>query len=495
MTFDQLTHPDDRDESAAILQQLLDGAISVGASEKRYLRRDGELLWAHRTATLVRAADGQPAYLLVQIQDITERKRAQAELAAFGLTDPLTGLPNRLVLTDRLTHALAVARRDASHVAVLLLDLDWFKQVNDGLGHAAGDEVLRQVAARLDVTLSDEDTAVRLTGDEFVILREGVRDVDAVQALADRIADVLSQPYQVAGTEVTVSASVGVTIGNGPSAEELLQQADASMYRAKRRGRGCVDVFDQAAQALALDVVTLDRELHVALERDELVIFYQPVVELASRRVVAREALLRWNHPDRGLLGPGAFLSVAEGSRLIVAIGTWVLRRACADATRWNDEAVVNVNISSRQLAQADFVDTVRDALESGDLPASRLCIEITETSVLHASPSTLKSTRSLHELGVTLALDDFGTGQSSINALHLLPIQAMKIDRSFVADLPHEPTATNLVDGLIHLGAGLGLTVIAEGIETDAQAEWLTSYHGRYGQGFLYGRPEPIGC
>lgn len=490
-TFAELIHPEDRDESEAVFSKLLAGEIDKSVSEERYLRRDGTIVWALRSVVLLRRTEANPSYFLAQIQDITDRKRAQKELATFALTDSLTGLPNRLVLIDRLTHALAVARRDGNNVGVLFLDLDWFKHVNDSLGHDAGDEVLRQVAARLTATLREADTAVRLGGDEFVILYE---NADVIQAgrLATRICAVIDEPYTVNGSEVVVSASVGITVGNGPTAAEMLRQADASMYRAKQRGRARIDIFDQAAQAVALDSLTLDRDLRLAIERDELVLHYQPIVELPSRLVVCREALLRWNHPTKGLLAPGVFLPAAEATRLIAVIGTWVLEHACSAAARWDDNAAVSVNISSRHLAQVDFADTVRATLKASGLPPVRLIIEITETSLLYASPSVLKSTRTLQELGVGVALDDFGTGQASINVLHRLPIQALKIDRSFVAGLSSEPATANLVDGLIHLGVGLSLDVIAEGVETDAQAQWLVDHNCSHGQGFLYGHPMP---
>ncbi|MBA2445262.1 MAG: EAL domain-containing protein [Nocardioidaceae bacterium] len=492
-TFAELIHPEDRDESEAAFPQLLAGEIDKSVSEERYLRRDGTIVWALRSVVLLRHTEANPSYFLAQIQDITDRKRAQQELATFALTDPLTGLPNRLVLIDRLTHALAAARREGTNVGVLFLDLDWFKNVNDSLGHDAGDEVLRQVAARLTTTLREADSAVRLGGDEFVIVCEHV-DIHQAGKLAARICAILSEPYTVAGVETVVTASIGVAVGNLPTAEGMLQQADASMYRAKQRGRGRIDIHDQAAQAVALDWLTLNHDLRLALERDELVLYYQPIVELATRRVVCREALLRWNHPHRGLLAPGAFLPAAEETQLIAVIGAWVLEHACAAAARWDDGAAVSVNISSRHLAQADFADSVRAALEASELSPSRLVIEITETSLLRASTSVLKSTHTLQELGVGLALDDFGTGQASISVLQRLPIQILKIDRSFVADLAGEPSTANLVDGLIHLGAGLSLDVIAEGIETDAQAQWLADHNCPHGQGFLYGCPTPLG-
>ncbi len=492
LTFLQLTHPDDRADTQAAFEDLVQGRQDMCASEKRYLRSDGQAVWAHRVATIARHADGSPAYFIAQLQDITERKQAQEQLAALAIRDPLTGLPNRLLLTDRLNQAVAAVRRDGAQVAVLYLDLDLFKHVNDDFGHDAGDEVLREVARRLGGVLRDSDTAVRVGGDEFVVLCPRVTSRSAITALADRIRSAVARPISVGEDEVQVTASIGISMGASPDAQTLLKQADTAMYRAKKRGRDRADVFDQAAQAAAVEMLVQDRQLRLALEQDQFVMHYQPIVDLVTGRVVAREALIRWAHPTAGLLLPKHFLGPAEETRLIVSIGTWALRRACLEASPWPDQATVNVNISSRHFADAQFADTITQVLHLSGLPARRLCIEITETSVLHASVSTLTSIRRLHALGVKVSLDDFGTGQSSIAALHRLPIDSIKIDRSFISDVTSDERAANLVGGLIGLGRGLGLDVVAEGVEDQAQARWLQERGCRLAQGWLYGRPAP---
>lgn len=485
---------EDRDDASDTVRRVLAGEPPAVNTEQRYQHADGSVVWGRRSLAVVRDEAGAPLYFLGQVVNITERKKVQAEMATLAMTDPLTGLPNRLVLLDRLSHALAIARRDGNRVGVLFLDLDLFKQVNDTFGHEAGDEVLRQVGTRLTSTVREEDTALRLGGDEFILLCESVTHPDEVQQLAERVSVAISAPYDIGDERAQITVSIGIAIGDGPSAEALLAQADASMYRAKQSGRSSVSVYEDAAAADVIDRLTLESELHHAVDNEQLRLHYQPVVALATGAVQGYEALLRWQHPTRGIVPPDRFLPSVEHSRLIVTIGNWVLNRACHDASSWPGSASVAVNISARHLARADFPDTVRESLARSGLDPTRLCLEITESSVLHTSTSTLSSTNALLDLGVSLALDDFGTGQSSIAALHKLRLNAIKIDRSFVADLPGSATAANLVDGLIHLGRGLGLDVIAEGIETPEQAAWLIDHHCPHGQGFFYGRPQPLG-
>ncbi|WP_337062221.1 sensor domain-containing protein [Kineococcus sp. G2] len=486
--FRAVTAEADRAADELAYRRALSGEIDRDDAEKRYRRPDGTLVWAKRTMVLVRDAQGRPEHFLVQVQDITDQKRAREQLATLAVTDNLTGLPNRLLLTDRLTHALARARREGTSVGVLFCDLDLFKQVNDTLGHDAGDELLRQVADRLRHTVRGEDTAVRLGGDEFVVVCEDVTGAEQVHRFADRVRAVLQEPYLIEDHELQISVSIGLAVGSGPSAEVLLQRADAAMYRAKHSGRPGEEVTDD--EGAVRDHVALERELRHALETDELLLHYQPVVSLTSGVLHKREALLRWTHPQHGLLLPDVFLPLAERGRLVTALGTWVLHRACRDAVRWPEDVTVAVNVSARQMARADFPDEVGRALDGSGLPADRLCLEITESSVLQASETTLASARRLMDLGVALSLDDFGTGQSSISSLHKLTLQGLKIDRSFIADLPACPRVEALVDGLIQLGRGMGLEVVAEGVETSEQAAWLTAHGCPLGQGFLFGRP-----
>jgi len=487
----EIVHADDRDDVASTMRAMVEGTLQTCESEIRLATASGGYVWVERSTTLVRDAAGAPSYFVLQVVDISDRIRAQEKLARRAVTDPLTGLPNRLVLNDRLEHALARCRREGTNVGLVFIDLDHFKSLNDVFGHDAGDEVLRQVATRLSVTVRDGDTAVRLGGDEFVVLCEQNVELADLEALADRLLTSLSRPYDLAWGQASISCSFGLTVGNGPDATALLHQADAAMYRSKQQGRSRINVFDQAAQAVAMHDLALETELSRALSEGELRIHYQPIVRLADGTIEAREALVRWQHPTRGLLEPAQFMSVAEQSRLITEMGQWMLRQACNDAASWSDGAAVCVNISPRHLAQSDFPVSVADTLQAAGLDAARLQIEITESSILQASTSTLTSTAGLTDLGVTLALDDFGTGYSSITALHRLPITTLKIDRSFVRGLPDEPDACALVTGLLSMASGLGLEVVAEGVETPEQAMWLREQHCPLVQGYHFGRPQ----
>jgi diguanylate cyclase (GGDEF)-like protein len=404
--------------------------------------------------------------------------------------DALTGLPNRLLLMDRLRHALGLARRSGWLVGVVFVDLDRFKDVNDTFGHEVGDDLLRQAAARLEGAMRVGDTTTRLGGDEFVVICEQVNAADEVAQVAERIRAALGTPFDVLGHEVRISASVGVTVGDSDSGETLLQEADRSMYAAKRAGRGRVDVYSEALGTIAADQLAVHAALAEGIERGELRVFYQPIVDLQRGGVTAQEALVRWAHPTRGLLGPASFLGGADRSPLGVALGEKVLRMACATAAGWGERSAVHVNVSARHLAEPGFVAFVEECLSTSGLLPARLVLEITESLVLAASRSTLTSTTALSEMGVGLCLDDFGTGYSSVTALHKLPIGGFKIDRSFVAGIPANTTSASLVDGLISLGTGMGLDVVAEGVETREQALWLAAHGCAHGQGFLFGRP-----
>ena len=488
-----ITHPEDSDDPTDGLDDLLAGQIPALASERRYLRPDGSYRWGSRKTVVLFDSAGLPDHILTQIVDVTERREAQEQLSRMAMTDPLTGLSNRLLLMDRLTHALAGARRNGTDVGVVFVDLDHFKAVNDGLGHDVGDELLRMAAARLRAVVREGDTAARLGGDEFVVLCEPAVEPGQVRELAEQICHALGAPFLIGDRAVTVSASVGVASGNGPSAQELLHQADSAMYGAKRGGRGRVDVFTGSALLPPMDRLLLDEDLRLGIDRDELRVVFQPIVTLPDHRLVAREALVRWAHPLRGTLLPSAFLPGAEESSLIVRIGEVVLHLACRAAAGWPDGATVHVNVSTRQLARQGFPALVAAVLDRSGLDPARLCLEVTESLALHAEAATLAAVAAVRELGVRFALDDFGTGQSSITALHQLPISSLKIDRSFVAGLPTDPVGCRLVAGLIRLGAGMGLDVIAEGIETPAQAQWLAAHDCPHGQGFLLGRPAAL--
>ncbi|WP_448624702.1 putative bifunctional diguanylate cyclase/phosphodiesterase [Geodermatophilus sp. URMC 64] len=495
---DLLAHPDDPPvtelnvlpapgEEGLDANLLLDG-------ERRLRRSDGTELWVVQAHDVVRHTTGAPQFVVLSLVDVTDRRRAEEDLVRRAFTDPLTGLPNRRALTDRLRHAVALSRRRGLQVGLVHLNIDRFKAVNEALGHEAGDLLLSQVADRLRWSTRVEDTAVRLGADEFLVVAEDVEDLDGLRALADRLLSVLDEPFVVGDREITLSASVGLTLGNDMTPDDLLRQAQSALTRAKADGsRARIEVHEGALSSSEIDALQLETDLRHALDNDELRLFYQPIVHLADETLLGYEALIRWQHPTRGLLPPGAFLDAAENNRLTSKLGAWVLRQACHDAVTWPSELRVHVNISARHLAEDGFSELVSEALAESGLAPERLELEITESTALFAAEATLHSVAVVTEQGVTLALDDFGTGYSAITALHRLPIHTVKIDRSFVADVVHEPSTAALVHGLLQLGRGMGLQVIAEGIEDLDQADWLLRHGCAMAQGFAFGRPAPL--
>ncbi|MGY1696465.1 MULTISPECIES: putative bifunctional diguanylate cyclase/phosphodiesterase [unclassified Geodermatophilus] len=496
---DLLAHPDD----APLSDGAPGGQAGVDADldpwlqrdgERRLRRADGSELWVQQSHDVVHRSTGEPQFAVLSLVDVTDRRRAEEDLVRRAFTDPLTGLPNRRALTDRLAHALALSRRRGLQVGLVHLDLDRFQAVNDTLGTEAGDQLLSQVADRLRWSTRVEDTAVRLGADEFLILAEDVEDLDGLRALADRLLAVLDDPFQLGGREIVLSASVGLTLGSDVGPDELLKRAHSALARAKRDGsRARIEVHDGGLTDDEVDLLQLETDLRRALDADELRLFYQPIVSLTDETLLGYEALIRWQHPTRGLLPPGAFLDAAENNRLTSRLGAWVLRRACDDAAGWPAGLRVHVNVSARHLAEEGFSDLVAAALDESGLPAERLELEITESTALFAAEATLQAVQEVTARGVTLALDDFGTGYSAITALHRLPIHTVKIDRSFVAGVVREPSSAALVQGLLQLGQGMGLQVIAEGIEDLEQAEWLRRHGCAMAQGYAFGRPAPL--
>jgi diguanylate cyclase (GGDEF)-like protein/PAS domain S-box-containing protein len=499
----ELVHPDDRARVEPELGELLRTEAVIDPLQFRILNRDGSWRHAEAVVTDMRNRSSVGGYV-VNVRDITDRKEAEEKLAHQALHDPLTGLPNRLLLVDRLRHAIARGvRHDGPPPVVMFLDLDRFKLVNDSLGHGAGDELLICVADRLRSVLRTSDTLSRFGGDEFVILCEGMASQDAVMALAERAMTAIDAPFVINGEQFHIGVSIGVAFvdDDGPSPEELLGDADYAMYLAKARsGQGRVQLFDQATRAVARQRVHTETALARALERDELVVFYQPIVETASRRWVGVEALLRWQHPTRGLLLPVDFLDVAEQTGLIVPIGQWVLSEACSQVQHWNadlpvdDHLAVSVNLSGRQLTEPDLADTIGSTLQSAgiDPRALRLVLEVTETLLPADEDEARRRLIELHELGIQLAIDDFGTGYSSLRYVRDLPISTIKIDRSFVSGLGQSDHDEAIVNAVTQLARTLGLRVVAEGVETEAQFAFLSRVGCDYSQGYLFGRPQP---
>ncbi len=433
--------------------------------------------------------------VLIAAADVTARRKAQARLLRAAFYDPLTGLPNRALLKDRLDVAFARAKgREAARFAVLFLDLDRFKLVNDSLGHRAGDELLVQIAHRIESCRRAGDTVARLGGDEFTLLVEGIVDDEEAIAVAERVHRALAPPFLVEGHEVFAAASIGIALG-GPATERpehLLRDADTAMYRAKVRGCRHA-VFDSSMHERAMAALRVENELRRALERGEFRIHYQPIVELATRRAVGVEALVRWEHRERGLIAPGEFIALAEETGLIVPLGRWVLAEACKALTKLPTPLPLSVNLSGRQLLQPEFAGDLGDLLSRSMCDPSRLRIELTESMLIGNGAAAMAALGNLRALGVRLCIDDFGTGYSSLSYLHELPIDALKIDRSFVLAMGEDERKMKIIQSILLLGKGLGIEVVAEGVETQAQADALRKMGCELAQGYLFARPCPL--
>ena len=442
--------------------------------------------------------EGGVAGVLGVAIDVTERSRAEERLSHMALHDSLTGLPNRSLFLDRLDHAIARSRRDGSRCCVLFIDLDRFKRINDSLGHRAGDQILLETADRIAHALRADDSVARLGGDEFTVLCEGISDDEEAMLIADKVAEELGHLYELDDGELYITASIGVAVTDRESTpEQLLRDADAAMYRAKSRGRGRTELFDEVSRSHTVNRLALESSLHGAVERDEVRLLYQPKVSLATGRVAGFEALVRWQHPSRGLLVPDDFIGVAEDSGLIVPIGRWVLMEATRQAAEWSasrdceEPPLMCVNLSARQFAQPDIVAVVGEAIGASGIDPTSLCLEITETVMMEQTHTTSTTLAELKKLGVRVAIDDFGTGYSSLGYLQRFRLDFLKVDRSFVDGLARDPEQTAIVDAIVKMAQALGMGVIAEGVETTEQLAALRALSCDLVQGYLFAQPE----
>jgi len=431
---------------------------------------------------------------IATLEDVSARKASEARADEMARLDPLTALPNRLLLRERLAEALARLQRSGEACALLLIDLDRFKPVNDTLGHPIGDALLAKVADRLRSTVRPTDTVARIGGDEFVILQTGIREAGNTQALARRIVDLIGRTYMVDGHLLTIGASVGVALApaDGESADKLLKNADLALYRAKLDGRGTYRFFEPEMDARMQARRRLELDMRQALARREFQLHYQPQLQLDDDRLIGCEALIRWKHPERGSVSPLDFIPLAEEIGLIVPIGEWVIRQACRDATTWPAGMSVAVNVSPAQFKSDRLVETIISALASSGLSAKRLEVEITEGVLLQESEKTLQTLHRLRELGVRVSMDDFGTGYSSLSYLRSFPFDKIKIDRSFVKDLSSKPDGDAIIRAIAGLGKSLGMTTVAEGVETPEQMQRIRDEGCTDVQGFLISRPIP---
>ena len=435
----------------------------------------------------------RPAVLLA-LMDITERKRAEARLAFLAQHDGLTGLPNRNLLRQQMDEVLLHTRRSAEKAAVLVLGLDNFKSVNDTLGHGVGDKLLRGVAKRLRSTLRDEDVLARLNSDEFAVVQTGLTRPEDAALLSRRLLEAIADPYLLDGHSVVIGATIGIAMApsDGDDSEKLLKNADMALSRAKTESRGTFSFFEAGMDARAQSRRKIELGLRDAIQNDVLKPYYQPLVDLASGRINCFEALVRWPHPERGMISPGEFIPVAEETGLINSLGVLMLRRACMDAAVWPDDVRVAVNLSPAQFRTSNLLSIVMDALKQSGLPPKRLELEITETLLLEKSEQVLASLHALRALGVRISMDDFGTGYSSLSYLRSFPFDKIKIDQSFVRDLDANRDAQAIIRSIASLGMGLGVTITAEGVETEAELSCLRAERCHEGQGFLFSRARP---
>jgi len=464
--------------------------------ERRLTHIDGSPVWVNLTISILEADTGQNPYAVAQFVDITAAQVARAQLIEQALHDPLTGLPNRALVKDRLGAALSRLERHQATVGVLFIDLDRFKEVNDTLGHAAGDTLLVEVGRRLQSVIRVGDTAGRMGGDEFILVCEELEGVPAATAIAERVAAVLAPPFLVMEHELSVAASVGIVVAtdSGTDADDLIRDADVAMYRAKQAGGRRFELYEGSMREPLLARHETEAALRRALDNDELVVHFQPQVDLQTGTLVGYEALLRWEHPTRGVLPPSEFLSVAESSGQIVDIGARTVAAACEAASRNGAEAtgIIAVNLSARQLADKRLLATLTGILADTGLAPDSLCVEITEDALLVSSELTTTLFATIRAQGVRVAIDDFGTGYASLSYLANFRPNILKIDKSFVADLGVDELASAIVSAIVHLADSQGLTVVAEGVETPAQLAHLIRICCHQAQGYLFSMPLP---
>jgi diguanylate cyclase (GGDEF)-like protein len=466
---------------------------SIGAGLSRPVLSSYERTRPNGVVLEVRSVDLPDGGFVRTFTDISERKRNENKIAHMAHHDALTGLANRVLLRTCIEIALGRQRRQSEEFALLLIDLDRFKPVNDTFGHAAGDELLRCVAQRLRECVRDVDVVARLGGDEFAILQVGTPDRDCIEALARRVVEVVSAPYMLDGRAATVGASIGIArSADSQEIEQLFHNADLALYRVKSQGRNNFRLFEAEMDAAAQARRRIEGDLRQALERNEFEIFYQPMFALATGKVSTVEALLRWNHPTRGRVAPDAFMAIAEDIGLMPIIDTWVLETACAEAKTWPGEIMLAANLSPAIFKREALVDVVRTALAKANFPARRLELEISERIMLQEESGTLAHLRALHDLGVRVALDDFGVAHSSLSDLRVFSFDKIKIDRSFVAELEISQESAAIVAAIATLGRNLGAETTAEGVETERQAELVRAAGCTEAQGYLYSRPVP---
>lgn len=496
-TYYQLTPPEYHQADSERVKTIIEFNQSA-EYEKEFIRKDGSRVAVAVTAFPVNGNDGNPIGLAGIIRDITERKSFENQLTHQALHDPLTKLANRVLFSNRVEHALERVSRHQNPIAVMFLDLDNFKTINDSLGHAAGDELLVSVSERLQACLRTSDTAARLGGDEFAVLIVDTTHTESAVLIAERIKDVFREPFVIDGkkTFITTSIGIAVTVTGNENPDELLRNADVAMYTAKNQGKDRYAVFENEMHEVLIKRVELETTLRRAVENEEFMLHYQPIIDLQSESIMGMEALVRWNHPQRGLISPAEFIPVAEETNLIVTLGAWILEEACRQTYLWQTQhdyqsrLSITVNISSRQFQHPTLVEMVAATLLKTGLPAQSLILEITEGTMLQNTETTIKKLQDLKTLGIRLAIDDFGTGYSSLSYLQRFPIDILKIDKSFIDKISHSREGAAVARAIITMSDTLHLRTIAEGVETSEQTIELQHLGCELGQGFHFAKP-----
>ena len=499
LTFTDLTHPEDVPLLRSLGEQLLTGERVHFQVETRHWSKHEKPLHVGLTVTMVRDAQQRPICFLLQVVNLTEQKWMEAQLRHRDFYDALTGLANRALFVNRVEQAVIRLERNASiQCAVLFLDLDRFKVINDSLGHSVGDQLLSALAGRLESCIRRCDTLARLGGDEFAILLEGIDGLEDAVAVCDRIHSSLKTPFKLSGYEVFANISIGVVCSNVgyEKSSDLLRNADTALYRAKSQGGNCHTIFDQTMHQRAVALWQMATQAQFAVQREELRLHYQPVVDIVTNRVVGVEALIRWQHPQHGWISPSEFIPVMEETGVITLIGEWVLQEACHQICEWQEALPagcpikLNVNLSARQLTQDNLVQQVAEVLTDTGLSEKSLRLEITETAIMHNSKAAAQVLKELKDLDVGICIDDFGIGYSSLSRLQQLPIDVLKIDRSFVQNIGARGENTEIVRTIVDLANSLGMDVVAEGVETIDQLEGLRALGCQYVQGFYFAKP-----
>ena len=490
LTGSQLTHESDREAVVELINKLMAGEEPRATGLNRNYRKDGETIWCEWYHSCLLDEQGRIVSILSFVQDVSSRIQAEERLQYLATRDALTGLPNRVLLQERLTQAIAQARRSHQRVGVLFIDLDRFKNVNDTLGHRIGDELLKRVTATLSHALREADLLARLGGDEFMVIVEDFDDPEVLGRIAQKLQDAVSQPFEVEDHDIYVTSSIGISVypDDGDAPEELMKHADVAMYRSKELGRNTYQFFDADLAARRLVQHTLESALRTAVNEEALKLHYQPVLRMSDKAIVGAEALLRWHDPEHGDVAPQVFIPLAEESGLIHALGDWVMRTAATQCAAWHKAGlplIVSVNLSGRQFYREDLAQRISEIVRDARCKPEWVELEVTESSLLHDLDSIKKVLQQLRQEGFAVAIDDFGTGYSSLSHLKHFPIDTLKIDISFIADIETDPGDAAITEAIIALARGLGLRVVAEGVATREQFDFLGSRGCHCFQGF----------